>query len=259
MSSSLGCSNPSLHRPCYTSTDDDNDDYDGRWRKRVTFETSSRSRSDIGDENDHNYAVGRSRALLGTKMGTPYYCKRNPLSADIVAWEKEEEEEEDDEEERLLHVEKKPLRLIESGAVRVHIAQTTNPRRGADKHDSNRLIDQGALRLQITRHTTPRKKVNVTTRSRMIWPRTPSSSDKTVIPQTEMKPIRTFLSATMTATASEHDCTPSKHRSNAYIGGHKFRAVLSPNITAPIVGAEMDMENEENSFEQDLSRTLRFE
>ena len=259
MASSFGCSTPSRLRSYHTSTTDDAvDGNDGRWLKCVTFDTNLPSHSDIHDRTDIENAVGQSRALLGTKMGTPYYnCKRNPSSSEDLGASVVDNDDEDV--ECHLHpvdVEKEPPRLIESGAVRVHIAQYTNPRRGADKNGSTRLIDQGALRLQITRHTTPRKKVNATTtQCRMM-----SSSNKIMVPQTDIRPIRRILSAATTTTTSKNGFTPSEHRSNAHIGGHKFRAALSPNTTTPYITAEiMDIENEENSCIRNLPRKLRFE
>ena len=241
IASSFGCSTPSRQRPHLTTDKEGDDNYYGRWRKRVTFDTSLRSLSEAHDNIDRDNVVGDLRTLLGTKMGTPYDCKRNPSSAEVVASVEEEES------ETPVHVEKTPLRLIESGAVRVHIAQYTNPRRGANKHGSNRLIDQGAVRLQITRHTTPRKNT-----SRMMWSLTPSSSNKIMAPRTEVRGIQH-------ATTTSHGFTPSKHRSNAQIGGHKFRAVLSPSMTTPIAVAEVNIETEENCCIRDLPRTLRFE
>jgi hypothetical protein len=166
-----------------------------------------------------------------------------------------------EDEENNLHT--KPLRLIESGAVRVRIAQYTNPRRG-DKHGSDRLIDQGAVRLQITRHTTPRKKkVYATRHGRMLLSATPLSSSSSSInrirvPQTEIRPRHGMLSSSTTNTTTAcYGVTPSKQRSNAYIGVQKFCAILSPNLTTPIISAKMGgMENEENGCIRDLPRTL---
>lgn len=172
----------------------------------------------------------------------------------------------EEEENHLYEEETKPLRLIESGAVRVRIAQYTNTRRGLDKHGSHRLIDQGAVRLQITRHTTPRRKpVYATRHGRMLLSATPlppstSSTNPIRVPQTEIRPRHGMLSSSMANTTTVYyGVTPSKQRSNAYFGGgeHKFRAILSPNITTPVVTAEIDsMENEENGCIRDLPRTL---
>ena len=114
-----------------------------------------------------------------------------------------------------------PCRLVESGAVRVQIQ--TNPRKGGINHDSNRLIDSGAMRL--TRHTTPRR---LYARRGMIWSPPPSTS-KRLAPLRDEQIIMTDRYNIATTTT-----TPSK-KSNAHIGGHRFRAAISPKYTSPIM------------------------
>ena len=118
------CTTPSRPTavPYHFSTTDE--DVDGRW-KRVTFDTSLQSLSPENRDSIYEDYVrrGHSSALHGTIMGTPYHYRSSTPSSAVASTKVDE-----DEEEVLLHVEEtKPRRLIESGAVRVHIAKYTNP------------------------------------------------------------------------------------------------------------------------------------
>ena len=100
-------------------------------QKRVTFATSALIPSaELVTESPTKDSIC-TRTLASRRRATPHSKKTNS---------------------------NKQPRLIESGAVRVEILSTTNPRRNKNHIGSHRLIDQGAVRLNITRHTTPRRR-----------------------------------------------------------------------------------------------------
>mmetsp|Transcript_10958 Transcript_10958/g.23216 ORF Transcript_10958/g.23216 Transcript_10958/m.23216 type:complete len:290 (+) Transcript_10958:227-1096(+) len=187
-------------------------------------------------------------------------------------------------------------RLIESGAVRVQIDRCKNPRRGDAaarnaryyiNHKQERLVDQGAVRVNITRHTTPRRLY--ATRKR-IWSPPPPSSSKRRKPQSEIAyrkvpsarriSIRVASTATpskkrrsmlpqservhrnppmvgrSTTTTFAATPTPSKKRSNAHTGGHRFRSMFSPYYATPSTPAITEVLFEEENDEDDLCLEL---
>ena len=149
-------------------------------------------------------------------------------------------------------------RLIESGAVRVEILSTTNPRRNKNHIGSNRLIDQGAVRLNITRHTTPRRRRPHKSRRQLYSP--PLTSSK--IPQSDKlyrrKSNDVSIAAATTSftpanTPATKKYTPNR-RSNAHRGGHRFRSSLSPLPpskillhTTPLKSIDTNMYKENNN------------
>ena len=155
---------------------------------------------------------------------------------------------------------KKKTRLVESGAIRVSTDMKVNPRRGgrggaAKKHGSlMRQIDRGAVRLNVTRHTTPRRLY--ATRKRM-WSPPPSSSKQRRVPQSEKLPNRGKMQG---LTISPIKTSTPSRRSNASVGGHRFRASMSPGkCTTPVASPDLHKENGENvclESEKGLVRSL---
>eukprot|EP01082_Thalassiosira_pseudonana_P014707 g13406.t1 g13406 contig8:619961-620924(-) len=132
----------------------------------------------------------------------------------------------------------KGTRLLDSGAVRLHVAYYTNPRRRG-KDGSDRLLDTGAVRKVVTRHTTPRRLYA----TRKMWSPPPSTGRLKELAQSQQQ--NNNIDCEHNNTLSRNDETPSKltpsKRSNAHIGGHKFRALLSPefkNYNAENIDAE---------------------
>lgn len=135
-------------------------------------------------------------------------------------------------------------RLVDSGAVRVHVSRRTNPRRGADLRRSGRLVDQGATRVRVTRHTTPRRLH--ATRARL-WSPPPSSARQGMpapqAPRSEVlrrkpPPMPGANARTAPATASKATSVvlipfAKKPRTNASAGGHRFRSAFSPLCSVP--------------------------
>ena len=208
----------------------------GASSKHVTFASAHTSISIPAEEfNISPQKVHITRAALRARKATPYKKVASSDDNYAVEWTPLRN--------RRGHGTTKP-RLVESGAVRVQIAANTNPRRGTNR-DSQRLIDQGAVRVNVTRHTTPRR-LYAKAQSTM-WSPPPS---KKKAPQSEKMPTYRRRPVGIASTTP----TPSKKRSNAFRGGHKFRASLSPKPTA----SELHKENGDNCLmlEQSLTRKL---
>ena len=162
----------------------------------------------------------------------------------------------------------KQPRLIESGAVRLQFDAKTNPRRRNKNHiGSHRLIDQGAVRLNITRHTTPRRRLHKS-RSQLY---SPELTRKKMVPQSDKLyrhnnnvSIAATTSFTPANTPATKKYTPNR-RSNAYCGGHRFRASLSPKPpsktllhSTPVksIDTHKHKENNNNNLAFELNRRL---
>ena len=189
-------------------------------KKRVTFSSIATSIL-IGSDDDDAPTIPPAidRLISARRKATPRKISSH-ARAEIGAGAKNNRD-------------KTPCRLLDTGAVRLQMQ--TNPRKGAT--NSDRLIDSGAVR--VTRFTTPRR---LYARRGEIRSPPPPSSSKRLAPLRGNEHI-VLATGRYLATAT----TPSK-KSNAHIGGHKFRAAMSPQCSSPIISNVVSYkENDEKS------------